>query len=103
MARGAPKEEENWGCQRPLYRRDDGRAESLWRGPRTGALESIVYVVRRVPDCALAGCVCGVRGSGDALALLSLCGLERVIRSIFLLRVGVCVSRCPHDGFAARE
>lgn len=57
MARGAPKEEENWGCQRPLYRRDDGRAESLWRGPRTGALESIVYVVRRVPDCALAGCV----------------------------------------------
>lgn len=37
------------------------------------------------------------------MALLSLCGLERVIGSIFLLRVGVCVSRCPHDGFASRE
>lgn len=71
-------------------------------GPRTRERESIVYVVRRVPDCALAG-GCGVRGSGDALALLSLCGFERVIRSVFLPRVGVCVSRCAHAGFASPE
>lgn len=44
-----------------------------------------------------------MRGSGDALALLSLCEFERVIGSISLLRVGVCVSRCARDGFASRE
>lgn len=54
--------------------------------------------VRHVPERALEG-VCDVRGSGRALASLTWCGFERVVGSIYLLRVGACVC----DGFISPD
>lgn len=98
------------GSPGPRSRKGDGKAEALWRGTQRARVcvecetaRLLVLLTERVDEgvvvCAGTSCprVCTARCVWCAwewacIELLTLCGFERVTGSVYLLRVGVCVS-----------